>query len=110
MRTRLAALFLALLLPSCTMLDANKGTYFTNADNTKVKMNFSGGKITHYEAETNLHSPIVRAHWHGLTNLGAEAVAFGAGGPGAGAGVGAVTAFLNRPTTRVPATPAPAKP
>jgi hypothetical protein len=110
MRT-LACLSLAILLPACTMMDANKGTYFTNADNQKVKMEFSGGKITHYEAESNLHSPIVKAHWHGAIGLGGEvlgaSMAGGAGGAMVGAATTAASAIVNRPTTRGAATPAP---
>lgn len=98
-------LILALCLPlltGCTTLDAKNGRYFTAGDNQRVKMDFRNGQITHYEAESNVHSPIVRAHWHGVVSVGAEAVAWGAGGPIVGGGTAAITSLVNRPTTRTP--------
>lgn len=89
----------ALLLPACTMLDARSGRYFTSADNRHVRLDFANGQITHYECESNLHSPIVRAHWHGLNNLAGQAAGFAAG-PEAGAGVAGLTSLVNRPTSR----------
>lgn len=89
-----------LTLCSCTMLDVNKGTYYTNADNTVTKIDAVNGHITHYESATNLHSPIVRGYGHIALGLGADAVAFGAGGPVMGAGTAAITSIVNRPTSR----------
>lgn len=103
-------LILALLaivsLVGCTMIPGPHGTAQFWGDYTKL--DYSDGPV-HLKADTMTHSNVVRAHWHGASVLGAEAVAYGAGGPVAGAGVATAASFFNRQTNRATPTPTPAK-
>lgn len=109
-----ALLFPAFFFTGCTTLNAQKGTYYTNADNVDTHLRFMDGKITSYDSGSNLHSPIIREYSHGVERVAKTVVnglitysTMGAA-PVASAIPSTVDSFLNRPTNRVPpATPAP---
>lgn len=69
---------------------------------------FDDGSV-HFRANSAIHSTAVRAHWHGVTNLGAEVVAGAIGMKSGGQILGAlgtaIPPVVNRPTAR--ATPRP---
>ncbi len=100
---KLLALALCLSLCSCTTWNAQTGTFYTMGDSTAFKADYRNGKMTHIEWATNLHTPVTKAHWHGLGVLAADAVSFAAG-PVPGVAVTGATQILNRPTSR-PASP-----
>lgn len=106
---------LILLIAGCTSWDANKGTFWTNADNQNVDATAPNG--AHLHIDSNLHSPIIHAYGSsGGRLIGAAA----AGVTGytyakqgltlAGAAVGMAPSIANRQTNRTTPTPAPATP
>lgn len=95
------ALFLCLALAGCTMIPTPHGTAQFWGDYEDVSL--KDGPVT-FTAKKMVHSTVAKAHWHGLTTLGAEAVAAGIGGAAGGA-VGVIPPLVNRPTNR--ATPIP---
>ncbi len=102
---KLLALALCLSLCSCeTRLDCNAGTYRTMGDNGQVTIKASNGHITYYHADTNVHTPVTKANWHGAIALGGEvagtALGLSGGGQAAGAGLVAITSIVHRPTSR----------
>lgn len=102
---RLLPILLAGISIGCeTRLDCNAGTYRTMGDNENVIIKASQGKITYYQAGSNLHTPVTKANWHGGIALGGEiagaALGFGGGCPAVGAAIAGVTAIANRPTSR----------
>ena len=103
---RVLALLLFLPLIGCTTIPTQHGIARFYGDYEDVK--FDDGSV-HWSAKKATHSTAVRAHWHGVNNLAAEAVAgvigLKAGNQVLGAAAVAVPPAVNRPTTR--ATPHP---
>lgn len=90
----------------CTSIPTQHGIARFYGDYTALK--FDDGSV-HFSATTAIHSTAVKAHWHGISNLGSEVVAGAIGLKGGNAALGMAGAVLppvvNRPTNR--ATPAP---
>lgn len=97
---------LLLALSGCTIIPTQHGKAQFWGDYQRIS--FDDGSV-HFRADSALHSPVVRAHWHGGNNLAASVVAGAIGLHGANQAIGGITsvipAVVNRPTTR--ATPAP---
>lgn len=92
----LPVIALCLSFPACTMIPTQHGTAQFWGDYEDVSL--KDGSVT-FTAKKMVHSGVARAHWHGLTTLGAEAVMAGIGGtPGAAAAV--IPPLVSRPTTR----------
>lgn len=95
-----------LALCSCTVIPTQHGKAQFWGDYSQLS--FDDGSVHVRALEAN-HSHAVRAHWHGVTNLGAEVVTGAIGLHGGsqiiGAAGAAIPPMVNRPTNR--ATPAP---
>lgn len=107
----LLAVALGVELAACSIVPGPYGTASFWGDYTKFNYSAVPGKGVHLTADTMSHSPIVRAHWHGIANVGAEAVAYGIGAHGGSQAIGAVTAIVppivSRHTSRATPTPHP---
>lgn len=94
------------LLSGCTSIPTPHGTAILGGDYTHVVL--TDGPVR-FSADKATHSTVARVHWHGATNLAAEAVAGAIGLHGANQVVSGLTTVIppvvNRPTTR--ATPSP---
>jgi hypothetical protein len=93
------AILIALLFTSCTIIPTQHGKAQFWGDYSQIY--FHDGSVT-FSANTAIHSTAIRAHWHGVTTLGMEAMTYGLGGAGPAVGVGGATIsnFVNRPTSR----------
>jgi hypothetical protein len=91
----------ALLLCGCAIIPTQHGKAQFWGDYTNLK--FDDGSV-HFEASRAMHSPVVRAHWHGATSLANEAVTGAIGLTGGNEVVGGaasvITPIVNRPTSR----------
>lgn len=99
-------------LSGCTSMNAQKGTYFTNADNLDTHLRFADGKITSYDSGSNLHSPIIHEYVHGVERVakigvnGLLTYSTLGSAPVAASIPSVVDSLVNRPTPTP--TPAPA--
>lgn len=103
---RAFALLFFLPLFGCAIIPTQHGKVQLWGDYTNVTLD--DGSV-HFHADKAIHSGVVKAHWHGVNNLAAEAVAgvigLKAGNQVLGAAAVAIPPVVNRPTTR--ATPHP---
>lgn len=104
-------LLASLFLCGCTMIPGPHGTAQFWGD--YQNLDYSDGPV-HLKATSMIHSGVVRAHYHGITNIGAEVastmIGLNTAQPAVKAAtslVPAIPAVVNRPTTRATATPKP---